>query len=172
MQAYDSRHDVSDIRSVKVIGLKVGQSEVCDTPDGGLVPDGKTEGGLLGTGRKDFAYGYLSKNTKQLTHLAIAIGGRRGFGRQSEAVAEITIVNLEDDMTSLTEKSLIKGNHTKLTLGRYGMSFVRVPTKMFLGSVCTVKRLNKSSAASTLQNLAWLHTLPLLPLFAQNLPYL
>ena len=33
----------------------------------------------------------ISQNTKQLTHLALAIGGRRGFGRQSEAVAEVRL---------------------------------------------------------------------------------
>ena len=52
---------------------------------------------FLESGRKDFAWSYLSDNGKQITHLALAVGGRTGFGKRSKAHGAVTIVKFLDN---------------------------------------------------------------------------
>ena len=131
------------------------------------------QGGLLGSGRKDFAFGYLSKvqtwanlpnsqsynsqntrsgqcprslsgswtdclwllvqgpdmgkppmsesqNTKRMTHLALAIGGRRDFGRQSKAMDEVQF-ELSNNFKSLSGAFFCHQKHTGQIYHQYWM---------------------------------------------------
>ena len=52
---------------------------------------------FLEDGRKDFAWSYLSDNGTEITHLALAVGGRTGFGKKSKAHGGVTIVKFLDN---------------------------------------------------------------------------
>ena len=39
-----------------------------------------------------FAHLHISQNSNELTHLALAVGGRTGFGRESKASAEVATI--------------------------------------------------------------------------------
>ena len=52
----------------------------------------------MGKGKKDMAWGFLSQVNDTLDTVAIAVGGRSGYGRQfSVARSEILMVRLSDN---------------------------------------------------------------------------
>ena len=138
--------------------------------------------GVLGKGKKDMTHGFLSQYNDSFDTLALAVGGRSGYGRQySQARDEILMVKISSNFMNdikrvghyfvpavfhhLCVQKFSGGRiiRTKLSYPRYGINSVTVPTNMFKDLKC--KKSYSRSGAGLLKaalNVLFLHIFYLL----------